>query len=109
MTIWSNVDLAHRLNMGVAMYADGVDIAATEAAMRVGASRIVSMTADLRQVTDELSAMLGYMRNARIDLETGTTKATAIRTLSGGIKRGEIALKAARSAISRATGAADAE
>ena len=102
MTIWNNVDLAHRLNMGVAMYADGVDVAATEAAMRVGASRIVSMTAELRQVTDEISAMLGYMRNARIDLETGAPKATAIRTLSGGIKRGERALETARTAINKA-------
>jgi hypothetical protein len=32
------------------------------------------------------------MRNARIDLETGASKATAIRTISGGIKRAEEAL-----------------
>ena len=109
MTIWSNADLADRLNMGVAMYADGVDVAATEAAMSVAADRIVSMTAELRQAADELSAALGYMRNARIDLETGAPKATAIRTLSGGIKRGEQSLTAARAALARAKGAADAE
>ncbi len=40
----------------------------------------------------ELSAAVGYMRNAKIDLETGATKATAIRTIEGGIKRAEEAL-----------------
>jgi len=40
----------------------------------------------------ELKAAVGYMRNARIDLETGATKATAIRTIDGGIKRAEAAL-----------------
>lgn len=40
----------------------------------------------------ELSAAIGYMRNAKIDLETGATKATAIRTIEGGIKRAEAAL-----------------
>jgi len=40
----------------------------------------------------ELSAAVGYMRNARIDLETGAPKATAIRTLDGGLKRAETAL-----------------
>ena len=44
------------------------------------------------QMRAELSAALGYMRNARIDLETGASKATAIRTISGGIKRAEEAL-----------------
>jgi len=39
-----------------------------------------------------LSAATGYMRNAKIDLETGATKATAIRTIDGGIKRAEAAL-----------------
>jgi hypothetical protein len=48
------------------------------------------MTAD--EMRAELSAALSYMRNARIDLETGAPKATAIRTISGGIKRAEEAL-----------------
>jgi hypothetical protein len=46
-------------------------------------------TTDMRA---ELSAAIGYMRNAKIDLETGATKATAIRTISGGIERAEAAL-----------------
>lgn len=43
----------------------------------------------------ELRAAVGYMRNAKIDLETGATKATAIRTISGGIARAEAALSQA--------------
>ncbi len=34
-----------------------------------------------------LSAAIGYMMNARIDLETGATKKTAITTIQGGIDR----------------------
>lgn len=41
----------------------------------------------------ELKAAVGYMRNASIDLETGCTKATAIRTIQGGIKRAEAAIR----------------
>jgi len=33
-----------------------------------------------------LGSALGHMMNARIDLETGETKATAIRTLARGIE-----------------------
>lgn len=46
----------------------------------------------------ELAAALGYLMNAKIDLQTGCTKATAIRTIEGGIARAETAL-------SKATGA----
>ena len=45
-----------------------------------------------------LSAAIGYMRNASIDLSTGCTKATAIRTIEGGIKMAE-------EALAKATGA----
>lgn len=43
------------------------------------------MTRD--ELIRELSAALGYLINARIDLESGCPKATAIRTLTGGIDR----------------------
>lgn len=33
-----------------------------------------------------LSASMGYLLNAKIDLETGATKKTAIRTIDGGLK-----------------------
>lgn len=39
-----------------------------------------------------LQAAAGYMRNASIDLSTGCTKATAIRTIEGGIKLVEAAI-----------------
>ena len=39
-----------------------------------------------------LQAAAGYMRNASIDLSTGCTKATAIRTIEGGIKLVEEAI-----------------
>lgn len=58
-----------------------------------------AMTDPLRKriefLAAELSAAVGYMRNAKIDLETGATKATAIRTVEGGIRRAEAALKGA--------------
>lgn len=44
---------------------------------------------ELRRAKEELSAMLGYLRNAKIDLQSGAPKATAIRTIEGGLKRGE--------------------
>ena len=42
-----------------------------------------------------LRAAIGYMRNASIDLSTGCTKATAIRTIEGGIKITQEALQKA--------------
>lgn len=39
-----------------------------------------------------LSACVGYLLNAKIDLETGASKATAIRTIEGGIKQARDAL-----------------
>lgn len=41
---------------------------------------------------DALSAAAGYLRNAQIDLETDAPKATALRTIKGGLKRVEDAL-----------------
>jgi hypothetical protein len=40
----------------------------------------------------EMKAAAGYLRNAQIDLETGATKVTAIRTIQGGLKRLEAAI-----------------
>lgn len=39
-----------------------------------------------------LKASLGYLLNAKIDLETGAPKKTAIQTLDGGIARVRAAL-----------------
>lgn len=45
--------------------------------------------AEIEAFRAELSASCGYMRNASIDLSTGCPKATAIRTIEGGLKRFE--------------------
>lgn len=39
-----------------------------------------------------LQAAAGYLRNAKIDLETGCTKATAIKTIEGGLRLVEAAI-----------------
>jgi hypothetical protein len=43
--------------------------------------------ATIEHMAKELKAARGYMMNAAIDLETGAPKATALRTLNGGIDR----------------------
>lgn len=42
--------------------------------------------ARVQQLEKALSASLGYMLNAAIDLETGAPKRTALNTINGGIK-----------------------
>jgi hypothetical protein len=42
---------------------------------------------------EALEAASGYLLNAKIDLETGAPKATAIRTIEGGLKVVRAALK----------------
>lgn len=55
---------------------------------------IEQLKADNADMLAEMKAAAGYLRNARIDLETGATKATAIRTIDGGLKRLEAAIEA---------------
>ncbi|KRB22691.1 hypothetical protein [Mesorhizobium sp. Root172] len=54
-------------------------------------------------VLAEMKAAAGYLRNAKIDLKTGTTKATAIRTIEGGLKRLEAAISQFEGASSPCT------
>lgn len=61
------------------------------------AVRIANLMASAPELLASLSACVGYLLNAKIDLETGATKATAIRTIEGGIKQ-------AREAIAKAKG-----
>jgi hypothetical protein len=42
---------------------------------------------DAAYVIEAASGAVGYLRNAQIDLETGAPKATAIRTIKGGIAK----------------------
>lgn len=44
------------------------------------------------ELVAEMKAAAGYLRNAKIDLETGCSKATAIRTIEGGLNRLEAAI-----------------
>ena len=59
---------------------------------RATAEAITALKAENERLTGELSAAVGYLMNAQIDLETGCTKATALRTIAGGIARARTAL-----------------
>jgi hypothetical protein len=61
---------------------------------RAQADRIEALRAEREKLRAELSAAKGYLMNAKIDLETGAPKATALRTIEGGIARVSAALNA---------------
>ena len=61
----------------------------------LAADRIEALSAEVERLNAELSAAVGYMTNAAIDLETGAPKRTALQTLNGGLKRARQALKGA--------------
>jgi hypothetical protein len=69
-----------------------ITIASAEASADYNAAMAEPLRSRIEVLQRELSAAVGYMRNAKIDLETGATKATAIRTISGGIARAEAAI-----------------
>ena len=51
-----------------------------------------ALAAEIERLRGELSAATGYMLNAKIDLETGASKRTAIATIEGGLRRARAAL-----------------
>lgn len=59
--------------------------------------RLAELVVEKDSLLATLEAACGYMLNAKIDLETSCPKATAIRTIEGG-------LKMVRAAIAKATG-----
>jgi len=61
----------------------------TEAGLR---EEITVLESDNKRLREAVKGALGYMRNARIDLETGAPKRTAVNTLGGGITMVEAAL-----------------
>ena len=65
--------------------ADGVMV-------RVLRQAVEETLAEYEAMLVALKAACGYMRNASIDLSTGCTKATAIRTIEGGLKLVEAAI-----------------
>jgi len=46
-----------------------------------------ALLAEHKMLVREIEAACGYLLNAKFDLETGCTKATAIMTIDGGLKR----------------------
>jgi len=67
----------------------------------VGVSRqaVEETLAEYADILAALKAACGYLMNAKIDLETGAPKRTAIRTIDGG-------LALVRAAITKANGTA---
>lgn len=55
-------------------------------------AELMKLREEIARLHTELNATIGYMLNAQIDLETGATKATAVTTIKGGIKRARAAL-----------------
>lgn len=53
---------------------------------------ITRLRAELEQAREALKSAQGYLRNAKIDLETGCPKRTAIQTLDGGLRLVDAAL-----------------
>jgi hypothetical protein len=58
----------------------------------VPASMLIAAADEIARLRAELSAAIGYMTNAKIDLDTGAPKRTALATIDGGIKRARAAL-----------------
>lgn len=57
------------------------------------ATAIVNAVNGAERMREALEGSVGYLLNAKIDLETGATKATAIKTIEGGLKMVRAALK----------------
>ena len=51
-----------------------------------------ALAAEIERLRCELSAATGYMLNAKIDMETGASKRTAIATIEGGLRRARAAV-----------------
>jgi hypothetical protein len=49
-------------------------------------TQLADAIADRNRLRAALSAASGYLMNAKIDLQTGAPKTTAIRTIEGGLK-----------------------
>ena len=57
------------------------------------ADRIEALARENAAMREALSAASGYLLNAKIDLETGARKSTAITTIEGGLRRVRAALQ----------------
>ena len=97
--LWIVVDHDEVGPVSIAAVRQGCDEARELGSNKANAHLIASAP----DMIEALSAALGYMRNAKIDLETGAPKKTAIQTLDGGIKLVEAALSKARPVLTGGT------
>lgn len=63
-------------------------------------AHIAAQAAEIERLHEAVKGALGYLRNARIDLETGAPKRTAVNTLGGGIAMVESALAGGKAGAS---------
>lgn len=68
-------------------------VQASERFNRTARTAVPALIAEVRRLRGALSCSVGYMMNARIDLETGCPKKTAVQTIQGGIDKARAALK----------------
>lgn len=83
-------ELVKRLQSRIVTHVDA-DIWMLEAA-----DRIEALAAENAALREALGAAIGYLLNAKIDLETGARKSTAIATIDGGLRRARAALQETR-------------
>ena len=72
---------------------DGLDIWEITDPLCEAAARIEALKAENAAMREALNASAGYLLNAKIDLETGARKTTAIATIEGGLRRVRAALQ----------------
>jgi hypothetical protein len=73
---------------------DGLDVRRVpDPACAEAADRIEALAAENAALREALGAASGYLLNAKIDLETGARKSTAITTIEGGLRRVRAALQ----------------
>lgn len=84
---------ANRLGVGAAMSARY--LAADAQFARVARPAVIlALLEERKRLRAALNASKGYMLNAKIDIQTGTKKATTINTLEGGLRMVEAAIAA---------------
>lgn len=95
---------SHRAIQAAAAVADAM-VAERETQMLLAMDSLPD-AAEVKRLRLVLEVACGHMMNARIDLETGRTKAAAAKTLKEGIAIVDAALKAARAQSKQAEGGA---
>lgn len=89
----SDEDIAGAMRSWAEHVSAGYVVPAAGGVMVTAADRIEALAAENAALREALSAANGYLLNAKIDLETGAPKRTAITTIEGGIRRVRAALQ----------------